>query len=112
TTTGTGAWTGRAQPIALAEEASEAFRERQISRNPIAASTNAAHWSKTVRRSVSTTVVTSGSKTLRKSGWKAAPTTALVAATAAFGTVKIQLAIDVPIGASGARTRSEPQPRS
>ena len=35
-----------------------------------------------------------------------------VAATAVFGNVKIQFATDVPIEASGDRTRSGPTPRS
>jgi hypothetical protein len=78
----------------------------------MAAITRKIHCSKTVVRSVSTTFVISGSNTPRKSGANAAPITAPVAATAALGNVNSQFATEVPIEASGERTRSGPTPRS
>ncbi len=104
--------TRRAQPMALAEEASAACRDRQMMNTPSAASTTNAQRSKTVRCRVSTTLVISGSNTPRKSGEKAASSTAPVAATIVVGISRIQLPIAVPIEASGFRTMSEPQPRS
>jgi hypothetical protein len=79
--------TSSAQPIAPAEEASEALRARQISSSPTAETVTRNHWSNTVRRRLSTTLETRGSKTPRKSGWNAALSTAPVAATAALGSV-------------------------